>query len=257
MWTSQLCELFNQIGPPSSLPIRVFSCQCVPDFKINFADLAKCNRTNSIMPKKTQIVIQLIDRGTFFRWIHNSHWTGQLHKVSFHQTVFVFSQEKYKSQVAFLPGFLSINPLGSCDLGKLLFFSNASIGFDNFWLFPNTLFKFAPPFLCEHRARQLPTPAGEFQFQAGACRTTISSDRPAISFKHGPDMNGYDSIFWPKGTEKIILVEPKTKGRLHHQVLKFCSYCKRHLPPAAPLVLHQFIAIFSEEFSGPKMLERL
>ena len=144
--------------------------------------------------------------------------------------------------------------------------SNASAGFDNFWLFPtrwwwwwwwSTLGKFAPPFLCEHRARQLPTTAGEVQFQAGACRTTISSDRPAISFKHGPDMNGYDSIFWPKGTEKIILVEPKTKGRLHHQVLKFCSYCKRHLPPAAPLVLHQFIAIFSEEFSGPKMLERL
>ena len=26
-----------------------------------------------------------------------------------------------KSQVAFLPGFLSINPLGSCDLGKLLY----------------------------------------------------------------------------------------------------------------------------------------
>ena len=144
--------------------------------------------------------------------------------------------------------------------------SNASAGFDNFWLFPtrwwwwwwwSTLGKFAPPFLCEHRARQLPTTAGEVQFQAGACRTTISSDRPAISFKHGPDMNGYDSIFWPKGTEKIILVEPKTKGRLHHQVLKFCSYCKRHLPPAAPLVLHQFIAIFSEEFSGPKMHERL
>ena len=127
MWTSQLSELFNQIGPPSSLPIRVFSCQCVPDFKINFDDLAKCNRTNSIMPKKTQIVIQLIDRGTFFRWIHNSHWTGQLHKVSFNQTVFVFSQEKYKSQVAFLPGFLSINPLGSCDLGKLLFLGVSSM----------------------------------------------------------------------------------------------------------------------------------
>ena len=27
----------------------------------------------------------------------------------------------YQSQLAFLPGFLSINPLGSCDLGKLLF----------------------------------------------------------------------------------------------------------------------------------------
>ena len=26
----------------------------------------------------------------------------------------------YWSKVAFLPGFLSINPLGSCDLGKLL-----------------------------------------------------------------------------------------------------------------------------------------
>ena len=27
----------------------------------------------------------------------------------------------YKSHLAFLPGFLSINPLGSCDLGKLLY----------------------------------------------------------------------------------------------------------------------------------------
>ena len=36
--------------------------------------------------------------------------------------IMIMSSSSITSQVAFLPGFLSINQLGSCDLGKLLVF---------------------------------------------------------------------------------------------------------------------------------------
>ena len=51
------------------------------------------------------------------------HWPMLKRMFKVQVCVLLYKEVRFhKSKVAFLPGFLSINQLGSCDLGKLLVF---------------------------------------------------------------------------------------------------------------------------------------